>query len=265
MCLWRTWMTLLEWTQCTEPLQQLILLQGKSQRRKHLSVFKSILNSLSPKSGQHQISPCSTNALLNRVVVRIIGMITQGKFSWYFINCSPLLQQMRIQVLILGFKGLMIEIENSQDFPIPFWFPRKMASEEQSQKFHTGDVPLPSSASDWLKQISVFPCGTTNQKHHPDLGSETPSVWNFCSVFLGYHFVGKPVVVSWNVSCVFRLEICLYPASRVLSLAWLLVFTKSFTTTWQTSHVNDYITLKALQERNLCLQGICLPSWYHPP
>ena len=30
----------------------------------------------------------------------------------------------------------MIEIENSQDFLIPFRFPREMACEEQSQKFH---------------------------------------------------------------------------------------------------------------------------------
>ena len=44
MCLWRIWMTLLEWTQCTEPLYQLTLLQGKSQHRKRLSAFKSILN-----------------------------------------------------------------------------------------------------------------------------------------------------------------------------------------------------------------------------
>ena len=87
-------------------------------------------------------------------------------------------------------------MENSQDFLIPFRFPHEMASEEQSQKFHTGDVPLPRSASQWLKQISIFPCGTTNQKHNPDLGSDTPSVWNFCSVSLRYHFSGKPLVVS---------------------------------------------------------------------
>ena len=90
----------------------------------------------------------------------------------------------------------MTEIKNSEDFLIPFRFPHEMTSEEQSQKFQTGDVPLPKSASDWLNQISVFPCGTTNQKHYPDVGSDTPSVWNFPSVFLGYHFAGKPVVVS---------------------------------------------------------------------
>jgi len=28
-----------------------------------------------------------------------------------------------------------------------------------------------------------FPLGTTNQKHYPDLGSDTSSVWNFCVRF----------------------------------------------------------------------------------
>ena len=40
-------------------------------------------NPLSPKSDQHQISPCNINALLNRVVVRIKEMITQDEI----INC----------------------------------------------------------------------------------------------------------------------------------------------------------------------------------
>ena len=38
-------------------------------------------NPLSPKSNQHQISPCKINALLNRVVVRIKNMITQDEFA----------------------------------------------------------------------------------------------------------------------------------------------------------------------------------------
>ena len=49
------------------------------------------VNPLSPKSDQHQISPCNINALLNRVVIRITDMITQDVFAWYFINSSPLL------------------------------------------------------------------------------------------------------------------------------------------------------------------------------
>ena len=37
-------------------------------------------NPLSLKSDQHQISPCNINALLNRVVMRITDMITEGEF-----------------------------------------------------------------------------------------------------------------------------------------------------------------------------------------
>ena len=49
------------------------------------------INPLSPKSDQHQISPCNINALYNTVVMRITDMITQDEFDWYFINFSPLL------------------------------------------------------------------------------------------------------------------------------------------------------------------------------
>ena len=49
------------------------------------------VNPLSPKSDQHQISPCNINALLNRVVMRITDIITQDEFVWYFNHFSPLL------------------------------------------------------------------------------------------------------------------------------------------------------------------------------
>ena len=39
------------------------------------------LTLLSPRSDQHQISPCNVNALENRVVMRITGMITQDEFA----------------------------------------------------------------------------------------------------------------------------------------------------------------------------------------
>ena len=38
-------------------------------------------NPLSPKSDQHQISPCNINALQHRVVMRITDMITQDVFA----------------------------------------------------------------------------------------------------------------------------------------------------------------------------------------
>ena len=50
---------------------------------------------------------------------------------------------------------------------------------------------------------SNFPCDTTNQEHYPDLGSDASSVWNFGARFRR-HVVGKPVVVSPNVSCFLR-------------------------------------------------------------
>ena len=40
-----------------------------------------MVNPLSPKSDQHQISPCNNNALENGVVMRITGMITQNEFA----------------------------------------------------------------------------------------------------------------------------------------------------------------------------------------
>ena len=64
--------------------------QGKSVETTGKSVLKLIklpnlkvigLNPLSPKSDQHQISPCNINALYNRVVMRIRDMITQDEFA----------------------------------------------------------------------------------------------------------------------------------------------------------------------------------------
>ena len=48
-------------------------------------------NSLSPNSDQHQISPCNINAYSTPEALRIKDMITQGEFSWYFDNFSPVL------------------------------------------------------------------------------------------------------------------------------------------------------------------------------
>ena len=42
-------------------------------------IKSTCLNPLSPKSDQHQISPCNISALQNRVVMRIKDMITQDE------------------------------------------------------------------------------------------------------------------------------------------------------------------------------------------
>ena len=55
------------------------------------------------------------------------------------------------------------------------------------------------SASDWLRQISQS--GTTNQKQHPDLGSDASSVWNFFTCLSDVFSRGNGTfinVVWWN-------------------------------------------------------------------
>ena len=44
-------------------------------------VLHSIVNPLSPKIDQHQISPCNIYALLKRVLMRITDMIAQDEFA----------------------------------------------------------------------------------------------------------------------------------------------------------------------------------------
>ena len=46
-----------------------------------MRVSKNQVNPLTPKSDQHQISPCNISALLNRLVMRIMDMITQYEFA----------------------------------------------------------------------------------------------------------------------------------------------------------------------------------------
>ena len=52
------------------------------------------------------------------------------------------------------------------------WRPRNA----ELQKFHTSQI----WECFWLFEAN-FPRGSTNQKHYPDLGNDTSSVWNFCS------------------------------------------------------------------------------------
>ena len=50
-----------------------------------------MLNPLSPKSDQHEISPYNVNALENRVVMRIEDMIRKDESNRYFNKLSTLL------------------------------------------------------------------------------------------------------------------------------------------------------------------------------
>ena len=74
---------------------------------------RHVLNPLNPKSDQHQISPCNINAFVKQSGhENITDTITQNEFAWYAIIFSPLpllevnKGNMRIQILILGLKGL---------------------------------------------------------------------------------------------------------------------------------------------------------------
>ena len=56
------------------------------------------------------------------------------------------------------------ENEKTADTP-PVWFSREISSEERAQKFHIdGDVSLPRSASDWMKEnFNQRPIRSTTQ------------------------------------------------------------------------------------------------------
>ena len=54
-----------------------------------------------------------------------------------------------------------------------------------------------------LVEINL-PGGTTNQKHYPDLGSDSSSVWNFCARFSDVIWRGNLVVELPNVGCFLR-------------------------------------------------------------
>ena len=65
------------------------------------------------------------------------------------------------------------------------WFPHEMTSEKWVQKFHAD--------------------GMTNQKHCPDVGSDTSSVWNFCDRFSDPISWGNRWWHRKNVVCFLRL------------------------------------------------------------
>ena len=69
------------------------------------------------------------------------------------------------------------------------------SQEEQAQKFYTDDVSLTRSGwYFWLVEPLHVPPGklpSANQKHSPDLGSDTSSVWNFCVRFSDVILRGK--------------------------------------------------------------------------
>ena len=62
------------------------------------------------------------------------------------------------------------------------WFPREMTSDKRAQKFHTNDASLPRSGKFFWLVVPRRKFASTNQKHYSDRGSDTSSVWNFCTL-----------------------------------------------------------------------------------
>ena len=84
-----------------------------------VSLLSTSLNTLSPNSDQYQISPGNISAYSTPEVMRIKDMITQGAFTWNFNNRLPSTfirkvwgQDQRISFLILGVKGLKLEVKS---------------------------------------------------------------------------------------------------------------------------------------------------------
>ena len=70
-----------------------------------------------------------------------------------------------------------------------------MMSEERAQKFHTDDVSLYTSGKCFWLVVPRGKFASINQKHYPDLSSDTSSNGIFALV-RARHFDGKPVVAS---------------------------------------------------------------------
>ena len=81
------------------------------------------------------------------------------------------------------------------------WFLRKMTFGNDCRNFIL--VMLCVTTQIWVVLlIAIFPRHTTNQKHYPDLGIGTSSVWNFCSHFSDVNSQGHQWW-CWKISAVF--------------------------------------------------------------
>ena len=81
------------------------------------------------------------------------------------------------------------------------WFPRKMTFGNGCRNFIL--VTSCVTTQIWVVLlIAIFPRQTTNQKHYPDLGIGTSTVWNFCSHFSDVISQGNQWW-CWKMSAVF--------------------------------------------------------------
>ena len=84
------------------------------------------------------------------------------------------------------------------------WFCYEMMSEDRRprQKIHTDDASLPRSGECFWLVVPRGKFASTNQKHHPDVCSDTSSVWNFCARFSDVIFRGNHWW-RWQMSAAF--------------------------------------------------------------
>ena len=81
------------------------------------------------------------------------------------------------------------------------WFLRKMTFGNDCRNFVLATSCVTTQI--WVVLlIAIFPRHTTNQKHYPDLGIGTSSVWNFCSHFSDVISQGNQWW-CWKMSAVF--------------------------------------------------------------
>ena len=93
---------------------------------------------------------------------------------------------------------MVINLRNADISRCHHWFPWEMMFEQWLKKFHTYDVSPPRSGYCFWLVLS-------QEKFAWDLGSECHQYGIFVLV-LRHHFVQKPMVASWNVSCFLRLN-----------------------------------------------------------
>ena len=92
------------------------------------------------------------------------------------------------------------------------------------QKFHTGDKSLPRSGEYFWMVVAWGKFAPSNQKHNPDLGSNTSWVWNFysCSPDVIHRKTSDGL---FNVSCFYGYHLhCIL--IRCLQEGWLFVMCK---------------------------------------
>ena len=70
-------------------------------------------------------------------------------------------------------------------------FPAKWRLRNERRNFILMKASLTESVKCFWLVESNFSRGVTNQKHHPDLGNDTSSVWNFCARFSDAIWRGK--------------------------------------------------------------------------